>query len=62
MSKACNTEEEAKATIAHYLQKDGTVCYYKEEAGKWLVYRKADNKTIKSIQYSPADLERIIQK
>lgn len=62
MSKACRSEDEAKATLAFYKQKDGTECYYKEEAGKWLVYRKADNKTIKSINYSPANLAGIISK
>ena len=60
MSKACNNEDEAKATVAYYERKDGTECYYKQEAGKWLVYRKSDNKTIKSINYSPADLEKIL--
>jgi predicted HAD superfamily Cof-like phosphohydrolase len=60
MSKACNTEQEARDTVDHYLKKDGTECYYKEAAGKWLVYRKSDNKTIKSINYSPANLEAII--
>jgi predicted HAD superfamily Cof-like phosphohydrolase len=60
MSKACKTEAEAKATIAFYKKKDGTECYAKEEDGKWLVYRTSDNKTIKSIHYSPADLDRII--
>jgi hypothetical protein len=60
MSKACASEAEAKATIDFYKQKDGTECYAKEEDGKWLVYRKSDNKTIKSINYSPADLERIM--
>jgi predicted HAD superfamily Cof-like phosphohydrolase len=61
MSKACATEEDAKATVDHYLKKDGTVCYYKEEGGKWLVYRTSDNKTIKSIYYSPADLGKIVE-
>lgn len=60
MSKACNSPEEADATIKHYLEKDGTVCYKKEIDGKWLVYRESDNKTIKSINYSPADLEKIL--
>ncbi len=60
MSKACNTQAEAQATIDHYAKKDGTECYYREEAGKWLVYRKSDNKTIKSINYSPAELDGII--
>lgn len=58
LSKACLTEEEAIKTVEFYKQKDGTECYYKQEDGKWLVYRKQDNKTIKSINYSPADLEQ----
>lgn len=61
MSKACTTEEDAKATVEHYLKKDGTVCHYKQEDGKWLVYRTSDNKTIKSIYYSPADLDTIVK-
>lgn len=61
MSKACATEKEAVATVAYYLAKDNTECYFREEEGKWLVYRKSDNKTIKSINYSPADLNKILQ-
>jgi predicted HAD superfamily Cof-like phosphohydrolase len=60
MSKACNSEDEAKATVEHYRAKDGTECYYKQEGDKWLVYRKSDNKTIKSVGYSPANLEKIL--
>ncbi len=62
MSKACVSEDEAKLTVEFYLKKDGTECYYKEEAGKWLVYRNSDNKTIKSINYSPANLESVLSK
>jgi predicted HAD superfamily Cof-like phosphohydrolase len=61
MSKACVSEDEAKATVEFYKKKDGTECYYREEGGKWLVYRKSDNKTIKSINYSPADLQGILR-
>lgn len=60
MSKACTSEEEAKKTVDFYRKKDGTECVYKKEGDKWLVYRKSDNKTIKSIGYSPADLEAIL--
>jgi predicted HAD superfamily Cof-like phosphohydrolase len=60
MSKACNTEAEAIKTVQFYLEKDGTECYYKQEDGKWLVYRKQDNKTIKSVDYSPADLKKFL--
>jgi predicted HAD superfamily Cof-like phosphohydrolase len=60
MSKACNSELEAQATIEHYKQKDGTKGYYKENNGKWLVYREEDDKVLKSVGYSPADLKTII--
>ena len=60
MSKACNSEEEANQTVQFYKEKDGTECYYKKEGNKWLVYRKSDNKTIKSVNYSPADLDKIL--
>jgi len=62
MSKACENEEDAVKTVAFYKEKDGTECYYKKEGSKWLVYRKSDNKTIKSIAYSPADLKSILEK
>ncbi|MFD2572008.1 hypothetical protein ACFSUS_15295 [Spirosoma soli] len=59
MSKACLTVEEAEATVAQYTAK-GVACHYVESDGKFLVYRDADHKTLKSINYSPADLEQII--
>ncbi len=62
MSKACRTREEAEATIQHYKEKDGTESYYKEADGLFLVYRKSDNKTLKSINYSPANLVDILEK
>lgn len=62
MSKACKSVAEAEATIAHYKQKDGSEAYYKEIDGLFLVYRTADNKTLKSINYSPADLVSIVVK
>ncbi len=62
MSKACNTEDEAKETVAYYQNERNTPCYYKQEDGKWLVYREGDDKTLKSINYSPADLKGIIDR
>jgi len=56
MSKACKTVEEANQTIAHYKNTAGTDAYYKEMDGLFLVYRVADEKTLKSINYSPANL------
>ena len=61
MSKACNSVEEAEATIAYYNKKDGTKAYYREEDGKFLVYRVGDNKTLKSINYSPADIKGMLK-
>jgi len=60
MSKACSSEQEAIDTVAFYKTSKGTECYYREEGGRWLVYRKSDNKTIKSINYSPANLKMIM--
>ncbi|WP_293307454.1 nucleoside triphosphate pyrophosphohydrolase family protein [Pedobacter sp. UBA5917] len=57
MSKACKTVEEAEKTIQFYLDKDQTESYYKEIDGLFLVFRKSDDKTLKSINYSPADLK-----
>ncbi|MDQ0640752.1 putative HAD superfamily Cof-like phosphohydrolase [Pedobacter sp. W3I1] len=57
MSKACKTVEEAEQTIQFYLDKDQTESYYKEIDGLFLVFRKSDDKTLKSINYSPADLK-----
>jgi predicted HAD superfamily Cof-like phosphohydrolase len=60
MSKACNSQQEAIETLLHYKKKDGTEGYYKEVDGKWLVYRKEDDKVLKSVNYSPANLVDII--
>lgn len=62
MSKACISEEEAQATIAHFRDKKGEECYYVQEGDLYLVYRTDDNKTMKSVNYSPADLEGILRK
>lgn len=62
MSKACDTEAEAQDTVTFYKKKDGTECYYQKEGEKWLVYRKSDNKTIKSVGYSPANLDQFFNK
>ena len=60
MSKACNTQQEALMTLSHYKKKDGTEGYYKKINGKFLVYRASDDKVLKSINYSPANLKDIL--
>ena len=62
MSKACNSEQEAIDTLTHYMKRNGTEGYYKEIDGKWLVFRKGDDKTLKSVNYSEADLKSILNK
>jgi predicted HAD superfamily Cof-like phosphohydrolase len=59
MSKACQTTEEAEATLRHYRAK-GVSCYYEEKDGVYLVYREGDKKTLKSVFYSEADLGKIL--
>jgi len=62
MSKACESEEEARKTVTYYKTEKDTDAYYEQRDGKWLVYRVGDNKTLKSINYSPADLKSILEK
>ena len=61
MSKACKTVEEANDTIAHYKTNSNVDAYHKEIDGLFLVYRSGDHKTLKSINYSPADLKGLLK-
>lgn len=61
MSKACHSQQEAIETMLHYKKKDGTESMYKEVDGMWIVYRTSDNKVLKSINYSPVELKKIIE-
>lgn len=61
MSKTCHSLEEAEATVRHYEQTKGFECYIHQEGAVYLVYRKEDHKTLKSINYSPANLAHILQ-
>ena len=62
MSKACKTVDEANLTIDHYKNTANTASYHTEIDGLYLVYRSADNKTLKSVNYSPASLANILDK
>ena len=62
MSKACESQQEALATLSHYKQKDGTEGHYEEIGGKYIVYRNGDRKVLKSIGYSPADINSVLKK
>jgi predicted HAD superfamily Cof-like phosphohydrolase len=60
MSKACSTQQEAIETLLHYKQKDGTEGTYQQIDDVYVVNRKGDNKVLKSINYSPANLKSIL--
>lgn len=62
MSKSCSTLEEAEATVKYYKEVRQTDCYYQQSDGHFLIYRTEDNKTLKSINYAPANLKSIIEK
>jgi len=62
MSKRCVSEDEAKATVEYYKNIRGIESYYKQQDGHFMVYRTVDNKTLKSVNYSPADLKSILDK
>jgi predicted HAD superfamily Cof-like phosphohydrolase len=62
MSKACLSEKEASETVTYYKSKDGTEAHYQEIDGKWLVFRDSDNKVLKSINYTPANIKKFLTK
>jgi len=61
MSKVCADKETAEKTVEFYQQKDGTQGFIEESHHGFLVYRTADKKVLKSVKYSPADLEKILE-
>jgi predicted HAD superfamily Cof-like phosphohydrolase len=60
MSKACNSIREADDTIKFYKEQHNIDCIFKEVSNKFLVYRLSDNKIMKSIYYSPANLSSLL--
>lgn len=60
ISKSCDTFDEARRTVIHYRHELDTSSNIVENNNKWLVYRNSDKKTLKSINYSPADIKSII--
>jgi predicted HAD superfamily Cof-like phosphohydrolase len=61
MSKVCEDYSTAEATVSYYIEKDGTEGFIKESHSGFLVYRTTDKKVLKSVKYSPADLEKILK-
>lgn len=61
MSKACETEEQAKETVLHYAEK-GQKAFYEKSGEKFNIHRTADHKVLKNKYYSAADLKTILNK
>lgn len=61
MSKACNTLEEAEETVKYYKANKDTDAVIKMKGDKYLVYRKDDQKVLKSVKYSAVSLSELIQ-
>ena len=61
MSKACKTKAEAEATVEHYKKRDNTKSRIIEKDDKFIVLRIPDDKVLKSVNYSPADLKSILK-
>lgn len=62
MSKTCKSQNEAEKTQEHYKATKGVDSKIVEKDGEYLVYRIPDDKVLKSVAYSPADLKSIIEK
>ena len=60
MSKACASMEEAHETQEYYKRVKDTNSVIKPKEDQFLVYRREDGKVLKSVNYSPADLESIV--
>ena len=61
MSKVCEDYATAEETLEYYMAKDGTRGFINESLSGFLVYRESDRKVLKSVKYSPADLEKILK-
>jgi len=61
MSKSCDTYEQALENILDYAR-EGVSITTRKVGEKYVLYRVSDNKVIKSKQYSPANLEAILNK
>jgi len=57
MSKSCATIEEAMATM-ELREKEHGDCYFRKVGERYVVYRKRDDKVMKSINYFAPNLKQ----
>ena len=58
MSKSCETESEAKATVAKRSEEKGHPSHYEKVGDRYVVYRSSDKKVMKSINYFAPNLKQ----
>ena len=58
LSKACSSEEEARATVTLRAEEQGEPCHYEKVGNKYIVYRSRDRKVMKNINYFRPDLKQ----
>lgn len=62
MSKLCTSEDEAKMTVQNYIEKDKRYDSpkYRKSEGYWVIYNESTGKILKSINYTPANFDKLI--
>jgi len=58
LSKACQTEEEAKATVIQRSSEQGEACHYEKVGDYYVVYRTRDRKVMKNVNYFRPNLRQ----
>jgi hypothetical protein len=58
LSKACQTESEARETVEVRSKEQGEACHYEMVGDKYIVYRTRDRKVMKNINYFRPDLKQ----
>jgi hypothetical protein len=58
LSKACRTEDEAKATVIQRSGEQGEECHYEKVGDYFIVYRSRDRKVMKNVNYFKPNLKQ----
>jgi predicted HAD superfamily Cof-like phosphohydrolase len=58
LSKACGTEDEAKATVIQRSSEQGEECHYEKVGDYFVVYRSRDRKVMKNVNYFRPNLKQ----
>jgi len=60
MSKACKTEDEAKATVKKRSKEQGEKCHFEKVGEHFIVYKTRDRKVMKNVNYFKPDLSQFL--